>query len=78
MTVPFVMNDRRAVISPLDIGRELADFAPDTIGSNKLNGNMLTNSALSLIFYGHDCFVLARDSSVFFVNDHGFGKRPTR
>jgi hypothetical protein len=60
------MNDCGFVASPLDNGSDPADFAPHTISINKANGNMLINSARSLIFYGHDCLFLTGDSSVFF------------
>ena len=59
------MNDRRFVASPLDDGRDPADFAPETISNIKPNGNMLINRVRSLIFYGHDSLFPTPDSSVF-------------
>jgi hypothetical protein len=60
------MNDCGFVASPLDNGSDPVDFAPHTISINKANGNLLINSARSLIiFYGHDGFFLTNPSSIF-------------
>jgi hypothetical protein len=78
ITVPFAVNDREFVASPLENGRALVDLAMHTVSINKPDDNVLMNGVRSLIFYGHGGLFLANDFSAGFGKNHGFGKRPTR